>query len=264
MVASLGDPEESLRFWLDGEEMFSTPDTGAEVNVMSTDFAMRRGFTIQPDGIHQVRFADGSVQDVRGRVSKPVSFGDGAPPSLLLRLTDVRTASNSDPSFQNRDPTGKVNYQATASILADFYVLDGLMCDIIFGQDVLATVNAFVQHSVDFEEQPANFYPAIAQIHILKKFERGILGLFGRASPKPTPAPTQKQRYIQQLDDADQKELVRYEKEQRRISRDVVEPFKRWAIQDNERKHREYVEARAVLQSKLDESPATVYGYGYL
>ncbi|CZR63602.1 uncharacterized protein PAC_13499 [Phialocephala subalpina] len=227
VVASFGDTEESLRFWLDGEEMFSTPDTGAEVNVMSTEFAIRRGFEIQPDSVHQVRFADGSIQDVRGRVSKPVSFEEGAPPSLLLRLTDVRTALNSDPSLQNRDPTGKLSYQATASILANLYILNGLLCDIIFDQDVLTTVNAFVQHSVDFKQQPANFYPAIAQIHLLKKFEREILGLFGRASPKPNRPLTQRQKYTQQLEDADHKELARYEGEQRRINREVVEPFKR-------------------------------------
>lgn len=54
------------------------------------------------------------------------------------------------------DATGAINYGSTASILADFHVLDGLKVDIIFGEDLLATVNAFVRHSSDFNEEFAS------------------------------------------------------------------------------------------------------------
>ena len=88
VVASFGGQDEKLKFWLDGQELVSTPDTGSEINVMSLSFAKQRGFVIKEDTIHQVCFADSSLQDVEGVVSVPVSFGNGLPPSLLLKLID--------------------------------------------------------------------------------------------------------------------------------------------------------------------------------
>ena len=92
IVAFLPGEEETLKFWLNGEELPSTPDTGSEVNVISYEFAIKR-FRLQPDAITHVRFADGSSQEVEGKVSVPVSFGNVTPPSLLLRLVNLNSRS---------------------------------------------------------------------------------------------------------------------------------------------------------------------------
>jgi hypothetical protein len=185
IVAFLPGEEETLKFWLDGEELPSTPDTGSEVNAMSYEFAIKR-FTLQPDHITHVRFADGSSQRVEGKVSVPVSFGNGAPPSLLLKLVDLTSRAKAPTQPRSCGPDGAINYGTTASILADFYVLKGLKVDIILGEDVLATVNAFVRHSTDFDElrTPNNLYPALATIITVKGVGRSILKLFGKTSPR--------------------------------------------------------------------------------
>jgi hypothetical protein len=78
-----------------------------------------------------------------------VSFGNGAPPKLLLKL--VNPTNYSPILVRVPDATGTINhpieYESTASILADFHVLEGLKVDILFGKD-LATVNPFVRHSL--------------------------------------------------------------------------------------------------------------------
>lgn len=111
IIAFLRGEEETLKFWLDGEELASTPDTGLEVNVMSYDFAIQR---LEEDDIKQVRFADGSLQEVEGKVSEPVSFGNGAPPSLLLKLVDLTSRPATAAQSPPYGPDGAINYGTTS------------------------------------------------------------------------------------------------------------------------------------------------------
>lgn len=181
IVAFLPGEEETLKFWLDGEELPSTPDTGSEINVMSYDFAIKR-FQFEPDAITQVRFADGSLQEVEGKVSVPVSFGNGAPTSLLLKLVDLKFRSEAP--AQAPAPDGAISYGTTASILADFHVLKGLKVDIILGEDLLSTVNAFVRHSTDFDElrTPNSLYPGLATIITVKELASQFSSCSGRVT----------------------------------------------------------------------------------
>lgn len=84
-------------------------DTGLEVNVMSYEFAIKR-FALQPDAITHVRFADGSSQQVEGKVSVSVSFGNGAPPSLLLKLVDLNSRSETPAQTPACGADGAINY----------------------------------------------------------------------------------------------------------------------------------------------------------
>jgi hypothetical protein len=52
--------------------------------------------------------------------------------------------------------TRGINSRSTASILADFHVLNGLKVDIIFGEDLLATMDAILRYSFDFNEEFAS------------------------------------------------------------------------------------------------------------
>jgi hypothetical protein len=104
------------------------------------------------------------VQDVEGLVSVPVSFGNGAPPNLFLKLVEP---TNYSPGVVKTPDAAEtidhpIEYGSTASILADFHVLEGLKVDIVFGEDLLATVNAFVHHSTDFSELAGRLQPTPA------------------------------------------------------------------------------------------------------
>jgi len=125
----------------------------------------------------------------------------------------------------------------TASILADFYVLDDLRVDIIFGEDLLATVNAFVHLSSDFNEvvTPTTLYPGLATMGLVKK--NGMVSTFyGALGKKTTPAPKSS---VKEQDDADSKELDRHRKEKKRIE-GLKGSAKSTAEEMNEKKRREY------------------------
>jgi hypothetical protein len=248
VVALLGGQEEGLKFWLDGEELISIPDTGSEINVMSLSFAKQRGFPVTKDLTYQIRFADSSVQDVEGLVSVPVSFGNGAPPSLLLKLVDLTNYSSAD--VREPDPTtGAIDYGFTASILAEFYVLDGLKIDIIFGEDLLAVVNAFVRHSTDFSELPGPLAdnPSLATMGLVKKAGK----LFCSAVGKQISRTTDLELFLErERDIADSRELDRYEEEKRRIE-NLAGDEKAGAERRNERKRREYNERRRRLAGSI-------------
>jgi len=234
-VAFLPGEEETLKFWLDGEELPSTPDTGSEINVMSYDFAIKR-FQLQPDAITQVRFADGSLQEVEGKISVPVSFGNGEPPSLLLKLVDLN--SRSETSAQAPAPDGAINYGTKASILADFHVLKGLKVDIILGEDLLSTVNAFVRHSTDFDvlRTPNSLYPGLATIITVKGMSKSVLKLLGKSESKAADVDEQR-------DDADSRFLDKSRKEEERI-KGLAEPKRHRAERRLRRKREEYERSR--------------------
>lgn len=239
IVAFLGVEKESLKCWLDGEELASTPDIGSEINAMSLEFARKRKFVIEEDPIHQVCFADGSVQDVEGRISVPVSFGNGAPPSLLLKQVDLSPNSGGELQTRSCDADGKIDYGSTAPILVDFHILSGLNVDIIFGEDLLATVNTFVRHSTDFNDvvNPTSLYPGLAAMGPVSKVARPIYEAIGKRGPQ-TVVPLGEQ------DIAGSKGLDRYKREVERI-KGLGGEERRRAQRRNERKRREYNERRS-------------------
>jgi hypothetical protein len=196
---------------------------------MSLAFARQRIFDIKEYRVYQVQFADRSGQDVEGLVSAPVSFGNGAPPSLLLKLVNLTNYSPAHAEAPN--DTGAVDYDSTASILADFYVLDGLKVDIIFGEDLLATVNAFVRHSSDFNAVSVES-SGLATMGLVKKMGQFVCNAVGKQNSKIfDPA--------RERDIADSKEIDRYDNERKRIET-LTGDEKERDERKNERKWRYY------------------------
>jgi hypothetical protein len=237
IVASLGVEEETLTAFVAGEKLDSFPDTGSEINVMSLEFAKRRGFTMVTDDIHTVCFANGSLQDIVGRVTVPVSFSNGKPPNVLLKLVDQLSVSENR-VFYNVDETRQPTNLENITIEAEFYVLDGLRNSIILGEDLLASVNAFVCLSGNFKPVtlPESLYPALATMGLLRKAGKRAAAMIGRTAPE-TRDPVREQ------DIADSKELDRYEREQERI-RGLPEQERELATWHNARIRREYIQKR--------------------
>jgi hypothetical protein len=155
LVAYLGDDyehkQEQISFWLNGTKLDSTPDTGSEINLLSLDFALRWGLNFNPHKYTNMQFADGTVVSSRGSITLDVSFGgDGAPPVTRLELVDL-----SGEDYETPATGGKIAYGPQTAIAAEFHILEGLQVDVLLGVDVLATVDAFVQHNRHFEFTPA-------------------------------------------------------------------------------------------------------------
>ena len=110
-ISSLNSPRKRLYCLVDSQPKLANADTGSEIDVMSLDYALKRGFPMTAVGLSSstVQFADGSTSELVGKVRVLIVLGTPEGP----RVTTT------------------------------FYVLDGLTCDIIFGEDFLDETKAF-------------------------------------------------------------------------------------------------------------------------
>lgn len=110
-LSSLNTPRQRLYCLANAQPRFANADTGSELDLMSLDYVRKRAFLISSVelGNSTVQFADGSTADLVGKVRILIVLGTSEGP---------------------RVPT-------------TFYVLEGLTCDILFGEDFLAETEAF-------------------------------------------------------------------------------------------------------------------------
>ncbi len=123
-----------------------------------------------------------------------------------------------------------------------------LKVDIIFGEDLLATVNAFVRHSTGFDETASSLpeYPSLATMGLVKKTGKLVCSLLGKQSSQSKKIDLERERDI-----ADSKELDRYEKEKNDMRKLVGDEKKASAERRNEQNRREYTESRRVLTAQM-------------
>lgn len=121
-VCSVGKPRLLLRCELDSKAARATPDTGSEINLMSPSFAYICGLDVYP-GEEMIELADGSISVTTGFVRAEVSVHV---PKLYP-----------DSPFEVCDTI-------------DFFLLDGLIHDLIVGEEALAELTVFseCQHAL--------------------------------------------------------------------------------------------------------------------
>ena len=110
-ISSLNSPRKRLYCLVDSQPRLANADTGSEIDVMSLDYALKRGFSMTDVGLSSstVQFADGSTSELVGKVRVLIVLGTPEGPRVITT----------------------------------FYVLDGLTCDILFGEDFLDKTTAF-------------------------------------------------------------------------------------------------------------------------
>ena len=110
-LSSLNSPRKRLYCLVDSQPKLANADTGSEIDVMSLEYTLRRGFSMTAVDLSTstVQFVDGSTSELVGKVSVVIVLGTPEGP----RVTTT------------------------------FYVLDGLTCDILFGEDFLDKTTAF-------------------------------------------------------------------------------------------------------------------------
>jgi len=154
VIKLVGNIDERVSCWLDGTPLSSIADTGAGINVMSPKFARRLGYHDDPgckaiqknetDRIF-VEFADGSEARASGRINITIAFSEPSK-SVTKVLTLVDSISGSK-SFK----TGTGTIGRNSSISEPFYIIQGLRHDVILGETLLATVDAYNQHARNFK-----------------------------------------------------------------------------------------------------------------
>ena len=110
-LSSLNNSRKRLYCLVNSQPRFANADTGSEIDLMSLEYVLKRKFSMTAVGLHSstVQFADGSTSELVGKVSVLIVLGTSEGPRLVTT----------------------------------FYVLDGLTCDILFGEDFLDKTAAF-------------------------------------------------------------------------------------------------------------------------
>jgi hypothetical protein len=150
IARSVGTVREHVHCWLNETPIWSLPDTGAEVNLISSKFAKKLGYDGEIEGLPinktdpiWIEFADCSSIKTQGTVDITVSFSDpvkSQPP--VCRLVE------SHPGPKSNVGTGKIgsNYRVSER----FYIIGDLRQDVILGETLLSTVDAYNQHAGNF------------------------------------------------------------------------------------------------------------------
>ncbi|RFU33051.1 hypothetical protein B7463_g3288, partial [Scytalidium lignicola] len=151
-VRSISHVGECLKCWLDGIPVRSLPDTGANVNLISSEFAEildyhngPGGKTIQVGEQVWIEFADCSTARIEGTIQLTVSFCPPKETNGVLKLIE------SSGSSANKTPARGIKaLQSNINIIEPFHIIKDLSYDVILGETILTTVDAYNQHSSGF------------------------------------------------------------------------------------------------------------------
>ena len=118
-ICSLDLPRRRLYCLADSQPKLANADTGSDIDLMSLAYVQKRGFVteeIEPWN-SVVQFADGSLTRLLGKVQVKIEIGTGS---------------------------------SAQSWKKEFYVFDGLTCDILLGEDFLHSTAVFQFYSSAF------------------------------------------------------------------------------------------------------------------
>ena len=108
---SLNSPRRRLYCLVESQPKLSNADTGSDLDLMSLDYVLKRGFSMTAIGLSSstIQLTDGSTSELEGKVSVSIVLGTSE----------------------------------GLGTFTTFYVLDGLTSDIILGEDFLDKTTAF-------------------------------------------------------------------------------------------------------------------------
>lgn len=240
IVPYLSGGKEKVKCRLDGKEVTAMSDSGAAVNVMSLNFATKMAFdtediTAEDDG--QIRFADSSVQDIQGLVSVAVSFGSELSPAQLSGFDGLASTAGLRRLGGEDHATELDQIGGAFSIIADFYVLEGLNVDVVLGEDLLSTAGEFVVLSAEVIGNHGASGPVMDGSRSLESIERSRCSVSKEAWKHNLSSG-------KSVSQRDMKEMARYERERERIQ-NLLRREKRRAERRNEKKRHEYNRKRA-------------------
>ncbi|KAH4055605.1 hypothetical protein HBI56_110750 [Parastagonospora nodorum] len=189
-VFSVGIPRKHLICEIDNELAAATPDSGSEIDLMSTSFATARGFNIYP-AEELIELADGSIVTCQGFVRAKLSIAT---------------------HFNTQQAPG-----TKADAMIDFFLLNGLTHDVILGEHYLEELKVYTknQHALILVTDPG----AVIRLNRIRKFgavDSAITWLTDRLRSQQVVS-TENGSTVDTITDQDQRENHRREKESHRI-----------------------------------------------
>ena len=151
-LCSINNPRRRLRCFIKGHSTLANADTGSDINLISLDYARSNHHRISAVSHHwKIQFADGEVSQLEGKVTLSTRLGHSGVPEVSV----------------------------------DFYVLKGLTCDILLGEDFLNDNDAFRTYKRAFETADCDDLTEINTIIWFSSIER-VLARFGLRSDRST------------------------------------------------------------------------------
>ncbi|KAE9376061.1 hypothetical protein N431DRAFT_334812 [Stipitochalara longipes BDJ] len=149
-VRSVGQVEERVHCWLDGEPVSSLADTGSDFNLISLNLAHSLGSRTKSEGkiINYgdeiaIEFADCSTVMTDGSIQLTVSFcAPETSSSAVYKLVA--------PSRGGGSTHGEELVHQRSKIIDTFYIVEHLDYDAILGETLLATVDIYNRHQARF------------------------------------------------------------------------------------------------------------------
>jgi hypothetical protein len=139
-----------MRIYVNSLEAYAYIDTGSELNLVSLDYATKRALEIHNINLSEryVAFADGKIGNLCGKVRIKFELR----PRSKTCPVDLGDADQDDTGLTKRVSQLRIDVKnpKEQSSLTDFYVFDGLDCDVLLGQVLLDAVDAFNSHQDAF------------------------------------------------------------------------------------------------------------------
>jgi hypothetical protein len=170
-----------MRVYINSFMTYAYADTGSEVDLISSQYAARRGFKIRDIALDERRiaFADGEIRSLRGKVRVKFEL----PPRPETPQADLGDAGKDKAGLVEKARQLRVGLGGPKEPTQpmDFYVLDGLDCDVLLGQALLDAIDAFKLHQDTFvhledEEHKQRMYGIfkVGKLHdFLKRYGHG-------------------------------------------------------------------------------------------
>jgi hypothetical protein len=148
---------QGLRCYLDSVLTIAIADTGSDANLMRTDYAKQRKWDIKPVPVSKryVLLPGNRIAQLSGRVRVRLDSVSKTSAASSSRATPAISANNRTITRPNAASvtTHDSSLQGLSTgLVVDFYLLDKLIVDVLLGQLLLDTLDAFNAHTEGFVE----------------------------------------------------------------------------------------------------------------
>ncbi|KAK8047753.1 Peptidase aspartic [Apiospora saccharicola] len=106
----IGSPRNQIRCSLGGQRAVATADTGSDLNIMSLEYAKRRGYWIddRPEVRRRLQFGDGSIAETMGQVYVDNFILDRRSPATTLENSEDDAVFDDKSRHEDKDDTDVV------------------------------------------------------------------------------------------------------------------------------------------------------------
>jgi hypothetical protein len=166
-VCCIGIGRDRLHCSIDGEDAEALPDYGSDADLISFEYAIKRGFKITATE-ELLMFADGAIEKARGTVTAQLVVGHGAMKFDNSSIRGLNTEGGvEEESEDNAAPTTKASEESSERQVKEedqrrnvfetkMYVVDFLAVDVLIGETSLESMEVYSRHQAQIIQRPTH------------------------------------------------------------------------------------------------------------